>query len=506
MKNPEKIRLSQQQKEEKDWLKWGPYLSERQWGTVREDYSAGGDAWNYFPHDHARSRTYRWGEDGLFGWSDRQCRLCISLALWNGKDPILKERLFGLNGDEGNHGEDVKEFYFYEAATPSHSYNRSSYIYPHDEFPYADLLATNKERGRDQPEYDLKDTGVLKNGWFEISVEYVKTSENETLIQYTIINQGNKSELHFVPQIWFRNTWSWGRKSEEYSAKPQINYKDCDSIQTLHETLGAFYFSTIAPEKGNWIFTENETNKQKLFSGKNTHPVKDGFHDYLINKKQKAIDTETGTKAGYHTKLSFGENETKILRFKLSNSSEKHSLEKFDQDIAAARSAYKKFYEEIIPLTLDKDHQNIVNQTYAGLLWTKQFYHYVVEEWLEGDPVHSAPPKSRLEGRNSDWQHLHNRDIISMPDKWEYPWYAAWDTAFHCVPLAMIDPEFAKDQLIILTREWYMHPNGQIPAYEWAFGDVNPPVHAWAALKVYETEKKHFGKSDVDFLKKIFQK
>ena len=504
MTEKEKLQLTYSR--QKNWLRWGPYLSERQWGTVREDYSEWGTCWDYFPHEHARSRTYRWGEDGLFGWSDRQCRLCLSLALWNGKDPILKERLFGLNGDEGNHGEDVKEFYFYETASPTHSYNKSSYIYPHAEFPYADLLKTNKQRSRQEPEYDLKDTRVLDQGWFEVSVEYVKTTENETLIQYTIQNKGKSAELTFIPQIWYRNTWDWGRTdSEEYFIKPNIKVRDEQSIEADHESLGKFYFSSVGRQEGEWILTENQTNEEKLFGRPNQTHVKDGFHDYVIEGSKQAINHLEGTKAGYLLTLNLQAEETKIFRFQLSNQKEQISIDDFDSALKEERKNCRDFYQGIIPQVLNNDQKEIIVQAYAGLLWSKQFYHYVIEEWLKGDPGLPTPPVSRLEGRNHDWKHLHNRDIISMPDKWEYPWYACWDSAFHMLPFATIDGEFAKSQLILFLREWYMHPNGQIPAYEFAFEDVNPPVHAWACWRVYKLSAPK-GERDIAFLGRAFQK
>ncbi|MCH2208954.1 MAG: hypothetical protein MK132_24255, partial [Lentisphaerales bacterium] len=502
----EKDKLQETYNRQKNWLRWGPYLSERQWGTVRVDYSEWGTCWDYFPHEHSRSRTYRWGEDGLFGWTDRQCRLCLSLALWNGKDPILKERLFGLNGNEGNHGEDVKEFYFYEASSPTHSYSRSSYMYPQQEFPYSDLLFTNKNRSRDEREYDLKDTGVIDKGWYEISTEYVKTTENETLINYTITNNGQDAELYFIPQIWFRNTWSWGRTDhEEYFNKPKISVLNPDSLETDHESLGQFYFDSIGSQSGQWLLTENETNTQTLFGVKHKQPVKDAFHDYIIANNQQAIDQQQGTKAGYLVKLQLKAGEQKSLRFALSDRPQNYTKESFDKAVLKGRSDYQKFYQSIIPEHLNEDKKEIVSQAYAGLLWTKQFYHYVVEEWLKGDPDNPTPPASRLNGRNSDWKHLHNRDIISMPDKWEYPWYACWDSAFHMLPFATIDGEFAKSQLTLFLREWYMHPNGQIPAYEFAFEDVNPPVHAWACWRVYKLSAEK-GKRDIAFLGRVFQK
>ena len=504
MTEKEKLDLTYSRKE--NWLRWGPYLSERQWGTVREDYSEWGTCWDYFPHDHSRSRTYRWGEDGLFGWTDRQCRLCLSLALWNGKDPVLKERLFGLNGNEGNHGEDVKEFYFYEASSPTHSYNKSSYIYPHNEFPYENLVTENKYRNRFEPEYDLKDTGVIDQGWYEISTEYIKKSHNTTIVNYTIINNGPDAELFFIPQIWFRNTWSWGRTDkEEYFVKPDISILDGDTLKANHETLGRFYFYSLNDTNSKWLFTENESNNHKLFGETNNRYAKDAFHDYLIKNDESAVDLQKGTKAGNLRKLSFKTGETKVLKFVLTNEEKKLTVSQFDKFVQKSRQAYNEFYQQIIPSYLQKDKSLIIKQAYAGLLWTKQFYHYVVEEWLQGDPVSPAPPESRLNGRNSDWKHLHNRDIISMPDKWEYPWYACWDSAFHMLPFATIDGEFAKNQLILFLREWYMHPNGQIPAYEFAFEDVNPPVHAWACWRVYKLSAPK-GQRDITFLGRAFQK
>ena len=501
----EREKLRKAYSRESNWLRWGPYLSERQWGTVREDYSEYGTCWNYFPHDHARSRTYRWGEDGLFGWTDRQCRLCLSLGLWNGKDPILKERLFGLNGDEGNHGEDVKELYFYESATPTHSYNKSSYIYPHEEFPYEDLLRTNKQRNRIEAEYDIEDTGIFEKGYYEVSVEYVKTDVDETLVHYEITNHGEENSLHILPQLWFRNTWNWGQKRDEYYEKPNISHTSKSKITAQHQNLGEFYFEVIGKTEGKWLFTENETNSQKLYNESNKTKTKDAFHEYFISSNKQAISELSGTKACFAAELSFKKNETKSLCFRLTNNSKSLTKKAFTDAIKNARKEASDFYSTIIPESLTKEKTNVVSQAYAGLLWSKQFYYFVVDEWLNGDPAQPTPPQTRLEGRNKEWKHLHNRDIISMPDKWEYPWYASWDSAFHMIPFSSVDGDFAKNQLLLFLREWYMHPNGQIPAYEFAFGDVNPPVHAWACWRVYKLSAAK-GERDIDFLGRAFQK
>ncbi len=518
--NAESKRLAESNERTKYWKRWGPYLSERAWGTVREDYSGDGAAWDYFPHDQARSRAFRWNEDGLGGICDNHQRICFSVALWNGVDPILKERLFGLTGSEGNHGEDVKEIYYYLDSTPTHSYMKFLYKYPQTEFPYLWLKMANHDRTKLEPEFELIDTGIFdEDKYFDVFVEYAKAEAEDILIKITIANRGNEdAEINVLPTIWFRNEWTWNGK------KPTSNLSAAgdSSITIYEETLGprSLYFDG-SPEL---LFTENETNNERLFASKNLTPyVKDGIHEYIINDNTAAINpAKTGTKAAASYKFIVPAHAEVIVRARFcekgsankgtkgkKQSASKGSLtvfEDFDEILEQRISEADEFYNDITPAELSNDARNVQRQAYAGILWSKQFYHYVVEQWLEGDPAMPKPPDSRLTGRNSHWKHLFNSDVISMPDKWEYPWYAAWDIAFHCIPLAMVDPEFAKDQLILMLREWYMHPNGQIPAYEWAFGDVNPPVHAWAALRVYQIEKRHHGKADRAFLARIFQK
>ena len=490
-----------------NWLRWGPYLSERQWGTVREDYSEWETCWSYFPHDHARSRAYRWGEDGLMGLTDRQGRLCFSMSFWNGKDPILKERLFGLTGDEGNHAEDVKELYFYQDSSPTHSYLKSTYLYPHSEFPYQKLLDENKNRPRTESEFDLKDSDAFNKGWFSITQEVAKGEENELLIKVSITNCGPENELHFAPTVWFRNTWEWGRSGEGYWVKPEITFQNKNSILCSHESLGDFTFHKAPALSGEWIFTENETNTQKLYGDKEHSLSKDGFHDYIIKDQEESISRKQGTKAAFHTKVSLQENETKSLSFRLKKGSSKAplNLKAFEAQFQKAKNDCDEFYKDCIPVSLNETKKQIMREAYSGLLWTKQFYYFVIKHWKEGDPSQPQPHERRKGGRNSDWGHLYNRDIISMPDKWEYPWYAVWDLAFHMLPFSDLDGEFAKDQLLLFLREWYMHPNGQIPAYEFAFDDVNPPVHAWGVWRVYKLSAPK-GQRDTQFLARCFHK
>jgi hypothetical protein len=488
------------------WKRWGPYLSERQWGTVREDYSPHGNAWEAFPHDHARSRAYRWGEDGLGGISDNHQRLCFAVALWNGRDPILKERLFGLTGNEGNHGEDVKEYYFYLDSTPTHSYMKYLYKYPQAEFPYGRLVEENRWRGRGAPEFELVDTGVFdQDRYFDVVVEYAKADVDDILIRVSVTNRGPEAaECHLLPTLWFRNTWAW----EPGSPRPRLAAERADVIEADHESLGLRWLSVEgAPDL---LFTENETNFERLYGGANATPyVKDGIDDYVVHGRREAVNPEReGTKAAAHYRLRVGPGETVSVRLRLGNAPP-HGAglgEEFDTVFARRRQEADLFYDTVIPGTLDEDGRRVMRQAFAGVLWSKQFYHYHVWRWLEGDPAYPAPPPERLGGRNHEWTHLYNEDVISMPDKWEYPWYAAWDLAFHAIPLALVDPDFAKEQLILFLREWYMHPNGQIPAYEWALGDVNPPVHAWAAWRVYKIEKRVRGVADRRFLERIFHK
>jgi len=510
----EKVRLEEDARRARNWKRWGPYLSERQWGTVREDYSAHGDCWNYLPHDHARSRAYRWGEDGLLGITDREGRLCLALALWNEHDPILKERMFGLTGPEGNHGEDVKEQYFYLDSTPTHSYMKALYKYPHAEFPYAHLVEENRRRGKDQPELELIDTGVFEDGrYFDVFAEYAKASPNDVLVRLTIANRGPETaRLHVLPQLWFRNTWSWGRSGEEYPAKPSLSRQADGTILAEHASLGRFRLAAAPGPDGRapeWLFTENETNGQRLFGTANTSTwVKDAFHERVVNGREEAVNAAgVGTKAAAHYVLEVPAQGKAVLHLRLfaEDESPKQPFgHAFNWVFESRLREADEFYETRLG-HLDDDERRVARQGYAGLLWSKQFFYYVMDEWLEGDPAHPAPPAERKSGRNSEWRHVHNRDVVSMPDKWEYPWYAAWDLAFHMIPFAQIDPQFAKDQLVLFLREWYMHPNGQIPAYEFAFGDVNPPVHAWAVWRVYKMTAPR-GQRDRLFLSRCFQK
>ncbi|HVN03668.1 MAG TPA: hypothetical protein VMT86_04570 [Bryobacteraceae bacterium] len=499
-------RLAADDRREKNWKRWGPYLSERQWGTVREDYSANGAVWDYFTHDHARSRAYRWGEDGLLGICDRECRLCFALALWNGRDPILKERLFGLTNGEGNHGEDVKECYHYLDSTPTHSYMKALYKYPQAEFPYARLYDENRRRTRQQPEFELGDTGVFdEQRYFDIVAEYAKAAPDDLAIRITATNRGpDHATLIVLPAMWLRNTWSWGRHGEGYWPKGKINRADDTAMLAEHASLGKFRLE--APGAAELLFTENETDMQRLFGAQNASPyVKDAFHQYVIAGRKDAVNPAgEGTKAAalYRLELDPGASTTIHLRLSADGSA---AAPDADQVFRQRQAEADEFYGVWLRKGYTGESRRIARQAYAGLLWTKQFYHYSVAQWLEGDPAQPAPPPGRDHGRNSDWKHLYNRDIISMPDKWEYPWYAAWDLAFHMIPFAKLDPQFAKEQLILMLREWYMHPNGQMPAYEFSFGDVNPPVHAWACWRVYKMTGARGGRDRV-FLGRVFQK
>jgi hypothetical protein len=496
------------------WWRWGPYLSERQWGTVREDYSPGGAAWDSFPHDHARARVYRWGEDGLLGISDNHARLCFALALWNEADAILKERLFGLTGPEGNHAEDVKEYYFYLDSTPTHSYMRALYKYPQRAFPYADLVAENRRRGKDQPEYELVDTGVFaEDRYFDVQVEYAKASPTDMVIRISGTNRGpDPAPLHILPTMWFRNTWAWQRDDPDPGGlrageRPILRQVAPGLVQAEHRTLGEYWLACdAAPEL---LFTENETNAARLWGGQNRAPhVKDGINDAVVAGRLDAVNpAKVGTKAAAHYVLSIAPGATESILLRLSSSRLAAPFADAEQVLRQRRAEADAFYNaQFGAPALSEDQRRIQRQAFAGMLWSKQFYYYEIEEWLDGDPSGPPPPDGRKHGRNSEWTHLHNADVISMPDKWEYPWYAAWDLAFHCIPLAMLDADFAKRQLILMLREWYMHPNGQLPAYEWAFGDVNPPVHAWAAWRVYKIDKRVNGVADRRFLERVFQK
>ncbi|MGF1540741.1 MAG: glucosidase [Pleurocapsa sp.] len=497
------------------WTRWGTYLSERQWGTVREDYSADGTAWEFFPHDQARSRAYRWGEDGIAGICDNHQRLCFAITLWNGADPILKERLFGLTGNEGNHGEDVKEYYFYLDNTPTHSYIKYLYKYPQAAFPYEQLVRENQQRDRQSLEYELLDTGIFDdNRYFDVEVEYAKNSPEDILIKISITNRGSYAKtLHLLPTLWFRNTWSWGYDCKKPILKVFSESDRFSIIAANHPTLGQrslYCEHTNTQQFLPLLFTENETNFQKLFGVKNASDyVKDAFHDYLIHQRQDAINPQRiGTKCAAHYELSINPGETQTINLRLSDTSDLTTPfgAEFQQIFQTRLQEADEFYHRICPFEMSLERQQIQRQAFAGMLWNKQFYYYVVETWLKGDPASPPPPVSHTKGRNSDWIHLFNDDVLSMPDKWEYPWFASWDLAFHLIPLAMIDPDFAKLQLSRLLREWYMHPNGQIPAYEWAFGDVNPPVHAWAAWNIYKIERELYNRSDRDFLERVFQK
>ena len=504
----ESQRLLEDANREKNWKRWGPYLAERQWGTVREDYSEYGNCWEYFPHDHARSRAYRWGEDGLLGFTDREARLCFALALWNGRDPILKERIFGLTNPEGNHGEDVKDYYFYLDSTPTHSYMKGLYKYPQREFPYAALVGENQRRGKDQPEYELTETGAFDdNRYFDVTAEYIKASPDDILIKITVANRGPEAAtIHLLPTLWFRNTWSWGRTGEGYWAKPAMRPLEDGSIEAEHESLGKMHF--YAEGSPAFLFTENETNCQRLFGGSNPSPyVKDACHEYVIHGRADAVNqAHVGTKTAPYYKLDVPSGGETVVRLRLSKSASQRPFgADFDRTVAARIKEADDFYARRIPTELDAHQRAAMRQAYAGLLWSKQFFHFCVDHWLDGDPGQPPPPEGRKRGRNHDWPHLYNRDVISIPDKWEYPWYAAWDLACHMIPMARIDPQFAKDQIVLFLREWYMHPNGQIPAYEFSFSDVNPPLHAWAAWRIYKIAGRR-GKRDTHFLARVFQK
>ncbi|HXN50357.1 MAG TPA: hypothetical protein VN943_00365 [Candidatus Acidoferrum sp.] len=532
----EDSRLEEARTRKRHWKRWGPYISERQWGTVREDYSAGGTAWEFFPHDDARSRAYRWGEDGIGGISDRHQMICFGLAMWNGRDPILKERLFGLTGNEGNHGEDVKEQYFYLDSTPTHSYMRMLYKYPQAAFPYAQLVEENQRRGKDQPEFELLDSGVFaEHRYFDVFVEYAKADVEDILIRITAVNRGPQSaELQLLPSLWFRNTWSWGRDSRRPSARVATCVPGSICVEVQHYQYEKRWL--LCQGQPELLFTENETNNQRLFGGKNRSFVKDAFHAYVIQGDKAAVNPQQmGTKMAALYRLELASGQSVTLKLRLTDLEPLGAMDSnspmvgainapghaeraggvlrtndfgvgFDDLFARRQKEADEFYASRVPKELSEDAKLVMRQSFAGMMWSKQLYHYDVRTWLDGDPAGPPPPKERLLGRNHDWTHLYNDDVISMPDKWEYPWYAAWDLAFHTIPIALIDPDFAKEQLVLLLREWYMHPNGQLPAYEWAFGDVNPPVHAWAAFRVYKIERRLRGVADRGFLEKVFHK
>jgi hypothetical protein len=516
----EEQRLQQEHDRTAYWSRWGPYLSERQWGTVREDYSADGNAWSYFPHDQARSRAYRWGEDGIAGLSDNHQRLCFAIALWNGEDPILKERMFGLASTEGNHGEDVKEYYFYLDNTPTHSYMKCLYKYPQQAYPYTQLIEENQKRGYQDPEYELLDTGIFdENRYFDVYIEYAKNSPEDILIWIHIANRGDEAKtLHLLPTLWFRNYWSWGYDSQKPCLK---RLAGLNAIAASHPQLHDcwLYFQELSDQEvsdqqpAKVLFTENETNLERLFNVPNASPyVKDGINNYLIHGQQEAVNPEqVGTKAAVHYQLTIQPGETRSLQLRLTDASpdsDGHDpFANFEAIFQTRQQEADEFYARITArCDLTDDERNIQRQAFAGMLWTKQFYYFVLEDWLKGDPAGPTPPPGRRSIRNGEWLHLFNNDILSMPDKWEFPWYAVWDMAFHVLPLAILDPMFAKRQLERLTREWYMHPNGQLPAYEWSFSDGNPPLLAWSAMRVYQIEQEIYGRKDIEFLERVFQK
>jgi len=514
--NAEQKRLQEIKSREESWHFWGPYLAERAWGTVREDYSANGDAWNYLPHDHARSRAYRWNEDGIGGISDFKGQLCFAFAFWNERDPFLKERLFGVTGPQGNHGEDVKELYWYTDSTPSHSYMSILYRYPQTAFPYEQLIGQSGARSKMEEEVEIWDTGVLaENRFFDIAIEYAKATPHDILIRATATNCGPEpATLHLLPTLWFRNTWSWGRDNR----KPNLQEtEESDSplsmIDATHFALGQYRLSCEHAER--LLFTENESNLERLWGVPNhSRYVKDSINDCVVQDKIDIVNlNRVGTKAAAHYEFTIPPNESRAIRLRLTRAGNPRSAREsigafrdFDAIFDARRKETDEFYSALAPAGLSDEHKAIQRQALAGMLWSKQFYHYIVEQWLEGDPAQPPPPPERLSGRNAEWRHVYNERVMSMPDKWEFPWYASWDLAFHCIPLALVDPNFAKRQLDIIVREWYQHPNGQIPAYEWNFGDVNPPVLAWAAWRVYQIERKQTGKGDRAFLETVFHK
>jgi hypothetical protein len=511
----EQLRLEEDNRREKYWKRWGPYLSERQWGTVREDYSANGNSWTDLPHDHARSRAYRWGEDGLLGICDSHCHLAFALALWNGRDPILKERLFGLTGPEGNHGEDVKELYYYLDATPTHSFLKALYKYPQAEYPYGELVEKNGQRGPLDPEYEIIDTGIFDEArYFDVTATYAKSSPDDILIEIEIHNAGpDAATLQLLPTLWGRNTWSWGREGEDYPPRPQLKRGDAPHlIDVSQKRLGDWIWALdpACDSSFETLFTENESNLARLFGEDNSSPyVKDAFHQYIIHGNQSAVNPDgNGSKAAFVIKLDLPAGGSKTIRLRFARK-EEWPVDPFGAAFVSVMDARASeadaFYDSRLPEHASLEEKQIMRQAYAGLIWTKQFYYYDLRSWWEGDPAHPAPPDSRRGGRNAGWDHLFNRDILSMPDKWEFPWYAAWDTAFHMVPMAEIDSKFASSQLTLFLREWYLHPNGQMPAYEFAFDDVNPPVHAWGVWSVYQTTIEA-GNPDTQFLESAFHK
>ncbi len=533
----EGTRLKESQGKEGHWNRWGPFVAERAWGTVREDYSANGDVWGCFTHDQARSKAYRWNEDGLAGICDRHQYMCFGIALWNGKDPYLKERLFGLTGPEGNHGEDVKEYYFYLDNTPTHSYMRMLYKYPQAAFPYEQLLEENRKRNRTQPEYELADTGIFKDDrYFDVEVEYAKADSEDLLVRINVTNRGpDAAPIQVLPTLWFRNTWSWGRDPRRPSIEAfSKGSGKANAFIAHHYQLGEYVLYCDSPDE--LLFTENETNNERLHNCKSaTHYVKDAFHAYVVNGKTDAVNpAATGTKAAARYSRTVSPGQTLSFNLRLTSQatallaaakaqakkgkasrkraaqtpsdSDANPFANFDAIFKQRREESDEFYDAVLPPNLADDEKLVARQAFAGMLWSKQYYHYVVNDWLEGDPAEPKPPAGRREGRNSDWTHFFARDVLSMPDKWEFPWFATWDLGFHCITLAHVDPQFAKDQILLMMREWYMHPNGQIPAYEWDFGDVNPPVLPLAARAVFEIEKQRTGVADYKFIERVFQK
>ena len=508
-------RLRREASTGEDWRLFGPYLAERQWGTIREDYSESGACWDYFPHDHARSRAYRWGEDGLLGFCDREARLCFGLALWNGRDPILKERLFGLAAPEGNHGEDVKELYYYLDSTPTHSYFKALYKYPLWAYPYERLVREGKGRGILDPEFEIEDTGVFdRNRYIDVTAEYAKASPTDIAIRITLANRcGDNALLHLIPQLWFRNTWAWGRDDEPgYGSKPNMRLGARRCVALEHEDLGRYLWEAGISSTGvepQLIFTHNDTNMERLFGSANSRPfVKDAFHERVVGGHVDAVNpANEGTKAGALYRLAIEARQSVVIHLRLASEADvqarlglRHTEETLRTRVAEA----DRFYEAILPPSTTSDERNVLRQGYASLLWSKQFYNLNVADWIKGDPSQPLPPAKRLKGRNWDWTHIVNHDLISVPDKWEYPWYAAWDLAFHMIPFARIDPDFARDQLTLFLSDRYMHPSGQLPAYEFAFGDVNPPVHAWACLRVFQMSGGRANPESLAFLASTF--
>jgi len=501
----EQKRLQESKDGKINWKKWGPYVTDRQWGTVREDYSEYGTAWEFVSHDAARSKAYRWGEEGIAGISDDQQILCFALALWNKKDPIIKERYFGVTGNEGNHGEDVKELYYYLDSTPTHSYMKMLYKYPQPGYPYAELINENKKRDKTQPEFELIDTGIFnEDKYFDVFVEYAKAGANDILVKITAHNRGNEdASLYILPTIWFRNTWGWGY--DDY--QPQMMSSNNKDIAINHKTLGNY--TLYADDKTELLFCDNESNNKKLYGSENSgHYCKDGINEFLINKNESAINAnQQGTKAAMNFDVNVKAKSSATIRLRLKAGNVLDAFDDFDNIFKKRLQEAHSFYYDLQKNIQSEDEKLVQRQALAGMLWSKQFFYYDVDQWIKGDPAQPAPPTSRKNGRNHEWSHLNNADIISMPDKWEYPWYAAWDLSFHCIPFALVDADFAKQQLSLLTKEWYMHPNGQLPAYEWAFGDVNPPVHAWSSWRVYKIdERNNNGKGDIPFLEGMFHK